>query len=400
MKITHYREIAGRSTGFYTFMGLLLAFIGGGLVAAHYMESHGHHVTGMTNQIVWGIPHVFAIFLILSASGALNVASIASVFNGDLYKPLARLSGLLAITLLAGGLATLVLDLGRPDRLIVAMTTYNFRSIFAWNIFLYTGFFAVVIIYLWVMMERRMHRFVRPVGIFAFIWRLVLTTGTGSIFGFLVAREAYNSAVMAPMFIVMSFTFGLAVFLLFLMAAFHGTGRPLGDVVLRRLKNLLGILIAALLYFVVVYHLTNIYIAQRQGIERFILLDGGIYTFLFWIGQVFLGSVVPLVLVFHPRFSFRRPLIALAAALVILGGFSQLYVLIIGGQAFPLVLFPGMIVRSSFYDGVINTYTPSFPEIALGLGTTALSLFLASFAIKVLPFLPETLADDTPKDKP
>ncbi|MHB1566784.1 MAG: NrfD/PsrC family molybdoenzyme membrane anchor subunit [Acidiferrobacter sp.] len=400
MKIIHYREIAGRSGGFYAFMGLLLVFIATGLLAAHYMESHGHHVTGMTNQIVWGIPHVFAIFLILSASGALNVASIASVFNRQLYKPLSRLSGLLAITLLAGGLATLVLDLGRPDRLIVAMTTYNFRSIFAWNIFLYTGFFAVVIVYLWVMMERRMNRFIKPVGIFAFIWRLVLTTGTGSIFGFLVAREAYNSAVIAPMFIVMSFTFGLAVFLLFLMAAFYGTGRPLGDAVLRRLKNLLGILIASVLYFVLVYHLTNIYIAQRHGIERFILLDGGIYTGLFWIGQVLLGSVVPLVLVFHPRFSRRRGMIALAAALVILGGFAQLYVLIIGGQAFPLILFPGKIVSSSFYDGAINTYTPSLPEIALGLGSTALVLFLTSLAIKVLPFLPETLADNVVDDTP
>ena len=40
------------------------------------MEHQGHYVTGMNNQIVWGMPHVFAIFLIVAASGALNVASI------------------------------------------------------------------------------------------------------------------------------------------------------------------------------------------------------------------------------------------------------------------------------------------------------------------------------------
>ena len=68
---------------------------------------------------------MFAVFLIVAASGALGVASIASVFGRQLYKPLSRLSGLLALTLLAGGLAVLVLDLGRPDRLIVAMTYYN-----------------------------------------------------------------------------------------------------------------------------------------------------------------------------------------------------------------------------------------------------------------------------------
>ncbi|MCB1759037.1 MAG: polysulfide reductase NrfD, partial [Gammaproteobacteria bacterium] len=95
------------------------------------MEHSGHWVTGMSNQIVWGLPHVFAIFLIVAASGALNVASIGSVFGGPLYKPLGRFSGLLAIGLLAGGLVVLLLDLGRPERLLVAITHYNFKSIFA-----------------------------------------------------------------------------------------------------------------------------------------------------------------------------------------------------------------------------------------------------------------------------
>ena len=47
-----------------------------GLFAAHVMETRGHIVTGMNNRIVWGLPHVFAIFLIVAASGVLNVASV------------------------------------------------------------------------------------------------------------------------------------------------------------------------------------------------------------------------------------------------------------------------------------------------------------------------------------
>ena len=201
------------------------------------MEHHGHIVTGMTNQIVWGVPHVFAVFLIVAASGVLNVASIASVFGKKFYKPLAPLSGLLAIAMLAGGLMVLMLDLGRADRLIVAMTYYNFKSIFALNVFLYIGFFTIVAVYLWTMMERRMNGYSGPVGLLAFIWRLVLTTGTGSIFGFLVARQAYDSALLAPMFIVMSFSYGLAVYVLVLIAAYRWSGRPLGDAVLARLKK-------------------------------------------------------------------------------------------------------------------------------------------------------------------
>src|SRR3990172_3126982 len=273
----HYATIEARSPGFYAVLGILGAITLAGLGAALYMEHHGHWITGMSNQVIWGVPHVFAVFLIVAASGALNVASIASVFGRDLYKPLARLSGLLAIALLAGGLAVLVLDLGRPDRLIVAMTHYNFKSIFAWNIFLYTGFFAVVALYLWTLFERRMDGYSKRAGLLAFLWRLVLTTGTGSIFGFLVAREPYNSALLAPLFIVMSFSFGLAVFVLVLMAACRWSGRALGDVVLNRLANLLGVFVAVVLYFVAVHHLTNLYIARQHEVERFMLWDGGIY---------------------------------------------------------------------------------------------------------------------------
>src|SRR3990167_1890942 len=116
MAQAHFDTIEGRSLGFYALLGILGAFLLAAGLAALYMEHNGHWVTGMSNQIVWGTPHVFAVFLIVAASGALNVASIASVFGRQLYKPLARLSGLLAITLLAGGLAILVLDLGRPER--------------------------------------------------------------------------------------------------------------------------------------------------------------------------------------------------------------------------------------------------------------------------------------------
>jgi len=204
MKTLDFREING-GLPFYMLLGFIGVFVLAGLGAAFYMEHNGHWVTGMSNQIIWGTPHVFAVFLIVAASGALNVASISSVFSKSAYKPLARFSGLLAIALLVGGLAVLVLDLGRPDRLIVAMTYYNFKSIFAWNIMLYTGFMAVVGVYIWMMMEQKMNRFTRLAGFSAFIWRLTLTTGTGSIFGFLVAREAYDAALLAPMFIIMSF---------------------------------------------------------------------------------------------------------------------------------------------------------------------------------------------------
>jgi Ni/Fe-hydrogenase subunit HybB-like protein len=180
------------------------------------------------------------------------------------------------------------------------------------------------------------------------------------------------------------------------MALYGGTERPLGDVVVQRLKNLLGVFVAAVMYFVLVYHLTNLYATEHHGVEAFVLLGhngGGVYAKLFWGLQIFLGSVVPLLLFWYPAWSKSRAAIATGSALVILGGLAQMYIIIIGGQAFPLQMFPGKEVSSSFFDGVVAGYTPSAPEVLLGLGGVALALAMVVFAVKVLPFLPESLGD-------
>jgi molybdopterin-containing oxidoreductase family membrane subunit len=56
-------------------------------------------------------------------------------------------------------------------------------------------------------------------------------------------------------------------------------------------------------------------------------------------------------------------------------------------------MFPGMQVHSDFFDGVVGQYTPSVPELLLGIGGSAMALMLTMLAIKVLPFLPDSLAD-------
>jgi len=393
MQRTVYRELEG-TPGVYGLLGLMVLFVLSGLAAFFYVEHFGHVATGMNNQIVWGLPHVFAIFLIVAASGALNVASIGSVFGKTAYKPMARMSALLAIALLMGGLFVLVLDLGRPDRIIVAMTSYNFKSIFAWNILLYTGFMGIVGAYLYLQMERNVPPvLLKSVGIFAFGWRLLLTTGTGSIFGWLVAREAYDAAIMAPMFIAMSLSFGLAIFILVSLSVARITGRPFGGALLARLGKLLALFVVAVLYFVLVQHLTNLYATEHHSYEGFILMNGGIYTSLFWVGQILLGSLVPIGLLYHPTMGTKRPAIILACLLIIFGGMAQLYVIVVGGQAFPLMLFPGYEVQSTFYDGAIGQYTPSLPELLLGLGGVAIALAITIFGMKILKIVPLSLAD-------
>jgi molybdopterin-containing oxidoreductase family membrane subunit len=237
------------------------------------------------------------------------------------------------------------------------------------------------------LLERRYNALARPVGLAAFAWRIILTTGTGSIFGFLVSRQAYASGVIAPLFIALSLAWGLAVFHLAQCGLSRWFGGAMPEALHVRVRRLLGIFVVAALYFVAVHHVTNLYWAKQGAFERFILVDGAPYPALFWMGYVVLGSVVPLALLFHPRLAGPRAT-ALASALVALGAFALLYVFIIGGQAFPLEIFPGYEVKSTFRDGEIASYVPSLPEFLLGLGGLATAFLIALVGVRALPILP------------
>ncbi len=389
MQSTSFSRLESRY--FYAFAAACAMVAGIGYLASHYMEEHGHIVTGMNNTIVWGMPHVFAIFMIVAASGVLNVASIGSVFGKAVYKARAPLSGLLCIGLLAGGLMVLMLDLGRPDRFIVAATHYNPTSVFAWNVLLYSGMFSLVAIYLWTLLEKRFNSWSKPAGLMVFAWRFILTTGTGLIFAFLVARQAYGSALLPPMFIVLSFAWGLAVFLLAQAAIYAWNRETLDPAILKRMRNLLGVFIIGALYLVAAYHLTNLYFAKQTGFERFILVDGGTYPWLFWAGYVVFGSLLPLLLIYHPSLGKTRSVVA-ASLLVIIGSLALLYVFIIGGQAYPLAIFPGFEASSSFGDGQIAAYKPSLPEFLLGIGGIGVALLITTVGVRVFNMLPHDAA--------
>ena len=384
-----YSRLEARGFWALAFLGAAVALAG--FLAAHAMETSGHVITGMNNQVVWGVPHVFAIFMIVAASGVLNVASIGSVFGHAAYKARAPLSGLLCLALLSGGLFVLMLDLGRPERVVVAATHYNFRSVFAWNVFLYSGMFTIVAVYLWTLMERRMAPWSKPAGLAAFVWRIILTSGTGSIFAFLVARQAYGTALLIPLFLAMSFAWGLAAFLVVQSTMYAWNGLALPADIQRRMRNLLALFVVTVLFLVAVLHLVNGYFAKNLAFERFILADGGVYPVLFWGAYVVAGSLVPLALIWRPGSTARD--LVVAALLVIAGAFALLYVFIVGGQAWPLDIFPGYTTSSTFGDGAIASYAPSLPEVILGVGGLAVAFLITVVGVRALRFLPQ---DDLP----
>ncbi|MBF0368114.1 MAG: polysulfide reductase NrfD [Magnetococcales bacterium] len=383
--ISEFTTVEGRLPAFYTLLIILGGFVGMAAAAFFYVEIYGHGVTGMNNKVVWGLPHIFAIAMLVMASGALNLGSMSTIFAAKQFKQFGRFSAYLAVALLIGGLAVLLFDLGRPDRMLLAMMYYNFSSMFSWNVILYTGFMMLCLLYLWTMFEAQ--KYTKVVGSAAFFWRLVLTTGTGSIFGVIHAREVFHSAITGPTFIAVSLSSGTAVSILLLVATYKAAGLEMDKKLVFGLRNALIFFLLLVLYFLFVEKFVKFYSPAFYDVETWILT--GPLAWLYWGGVILAGIVAPLGILFNSTLGNTVKGVMWGSALAVIGEFAFVAHVLIAGQSYPFNMFPGYEVSSVFQDGMAATYSPTLPELVLGLGGVAIAGLIYLLGIRFLRLLPE-----------
>ena len=198
-----------------------------------------------------------------------------------------------------------------------------------------------------------MNVYSKAAGIAAFAWRIILTTGTGAIFAFLVARQAYGSALLPPLFIVLSFAWGLAVFLVVQSAMYAWTGthgrrrtsmrahaQPARAVRRRRASTSSPSSTWSTRTSRSSSGVRAVPARRRRRLSA---------ALLGWLRARRQHRAARPAVASAPARTRRATLAA--ALLVIAGAFAWLYVFILGGQAYPLDIFPGYAVTSSFGDG-------------------------------------------------
>jgi len=386
MKI-YWTTINGKSLGMYFLLGVLAILAAAGLYATYAMFSQGHYITGMNNQIPWGLPIVVAIYCIGLSAGSLVLSALSAVFGQKEFKPFARIAVFVAALFLVGSLLSIVLDWGRPDRVMLPFLYLNPRSIFSWNGFLYSSYIFICIVYLWAMFTGR-DGWIKPMGILAVCWAVGVHSGTGAIFGFINARELYYSPLASPTFVVAALSSGTALMILIIVSTFKATGRFLDNRLITGLAKLLGSFIMVVLYFVIVEYIVRLYTPSTCEPTRFVLFGGNLYTYIFWVGLILLGSIVPAIILFNPITKNSIPWISFASLLVVIGVFCERLIFVLPGQIFPLNLFPDMEMTSSFMDGQITWYQVSLPEIAQGLGILSIVAILYVIGLKLFALLP------------
>ena len=291
-------------------------------------------------------------FLAGLAGGAFVIATIADLVGTTRYRNVVRVGYYLALLALIPCPIFLIVDLGvpsrfvnmlmslKPDQMIGAsainigpfhIKPFSPMNMGAWALlgFGLLAFLAALSIFLEDAKRGRDLSALRTtVGVIGGFFGFFLAAYPGVLLGATARPLFQNGNLLGALFLAVGASTGAAAIALILSFLGQEAGGTLAG--LRRIIIPVLLLQAATLAL----FLLRVSMSGEEGAAQSLaLLLSGPYSLIFWVGAVAIGLIVPFVL----QIVTRQPgLVAIAAILILVGGFLAKYVIIAAGQ---VVLF-------------------------------------------------------------
>ncbi len=385
MELT-YTPIEGKSRNYRTLVAVLAVFVAVLVISFLVVYLSGQQVWGISNNVPWGQLITLDIYFIGLSAGAIVVSGLSYVLRREEYKSIGRIAVFMGLLIFAGAMVCVLVDLGRPEkfwRLFMYGYLNNMTSMFALNSIWYGGYILLMLVYLWLAIENKT-RLAMIVGTIDVLWAVGVHSFTGAIFGLIGTREILFSPIKPFEFIAAALTSGTALLIVVVTTAFKFSNRGLDKKVITSLGRLLSYIIIVLLVMVFFDKLTHMYFPAREGT---VFLFTGTYWWLFWVFQIGMGIIIPLVILFQPRAGKTVKGVIIASISVVIGVLGERAALVIPGTAQVQQLYPGTIEGVWGASGV---FPITFWETTLSLGIVALVALLFVLGLKYLPLLPAT----------
>jgi Ni/Fe-hydrogenase subunit HybB-like protein len=209
---------------YYAWMGVLTVFCLLGINAYAKQFANGLIVTGMSDEVSWGVYIANFTFLVGVAAAAVMMVIPVYIYNNEELHDLVIFGELLAVAAIIMCLAFVTVDLGRPDRfwhLIPGIGQFNFpASMLSWDVLVLNGYLLLnVHICGYLLYCRYRGRapakwFYIPFVFVAIVWAISIHTVTAFLYVGLGGRPFWNSAIVGPRFLASAFTAGPALIIL------------------------------------------------------------------------------------------------------------------------------------------------------------------------------------------
>ena len=236
---------------YYAWMGILTVLCLAGLNAYCRQFAHGLVVTGMCDQVSWGVYIANFTFLVGIAAAAVMMVIPVYIYDNEELHDLVIFGELLAVAAIFMCLSFVTVDLGRPDRfwhLIPVIGQLNFpASMLSWDVIVLNGYLLLnvhicgYLLYCRYQNKKPEKWFYIPFVFIAIIWAVSIHTVTAFLYVGLGGRPFWNQAIIGPRFLASAFTAGPALIILALQVIRSVTQYRITDKALLTLRGIVQV---------------------------------------------------------------------------------------------------------------------------------------------------------------
>jgi len=378
------------SKRYYLWMGLLALIIAIGLFAYFRQLNYGLGITGMSRDVPWGLYIAQFTFMVGIAASGVMVVIPYYLHNFKAFGKIVILGEFLAVASVIMAMLFVLVDLGRPERVLNVLLYPSPNSVMFWDICVLASYLLINIIIGWTVLGAEKKGFAPPswckVLIFISIpLAISIHTVTAFLYAGLPGKDYWLTAIMAARFLTSAFASGPALLLLIGLIIRRVTSFKITNESVDALTKIVCYAMIANVFFFLLEVFTAFYsgIPGHQTSLLYLFVGLGEHNNLvpiMWTAAVF--AFVGILLLLVPRLRKNLKVLPVALTAVFLACWLD------KGIALVLAGF----VPNSFEH--ITEYFPTLNEILIICGIYALGLFILSVLFKIVIAVREAREDD------
>ncbi|PID91277.1 MAG: polysulfide reductase [Bacteroidetes bacterium] len=394
---------------------ILFCFAAVGLWGWGLQIKNGLGVTGMGDMVTWGLYIANFVFFVAVSLIGLLISSVLQLLKIPWAKTVSRAAEQIAMAAVALAGIIIVMDMGRPDRLLNVFLHGRFASPILWDVTVVSTYLtiSVLLFYLPLIPDLALlskHKGVKLpewqrklYGILSLGWKgnarqyktlahamrvlmiLIVPVGLSihTVTSWLFAatlRPGWDSTIFGPYFVVGAFVAGTAavIILMYVYRLRYRLKDYYTDMHFDKMGRLLVLVCLVYLYFNINEYFVPVYkMKLAEGVHLRTLFSGS-FAFMFWFAQI-AGLVLPILLILMKP--FRKPLpLTIISTIVLFSAWLKRYLIVVPTMEHPFL--PVQNVPAHF-----KHYHPTSTEVMIMVFSFCAALLIVSVLSKLFPVI-------------
>ncbi len=335
---------------------------------------------GLSRDIEWGLLIIGYSFFVGITTGLSMWSAASHVFGFKNFHVMSRKMMWLALSALLSGFFIIFWDLGGPFRLqilrfIVNIVPFHWTSPIWWMSVLYALELPLIVIEV-VLLLLNKEKYTFIASLIGFLVGISAYSNMGFVFSANISRPFWHGPFIPLFFILSALGLGAAFVLILLFIYSNKMDKEKFVFANGIYSKTLFVVLLAVLFAIIWRSITILYGNELLLYPAAKQLLTGSLAFNFWFFEIFVGIILPLIILLVSQFKSPKASF-IASIMVVIGVFFMRYDTVIAGQ---LVA----VISPYFSQAKIVSYLPSLSEISLFISSWGIMGIIYSLGVRIL----------------